>query len=809
MRSLDEYAGLRDFASTPEPAPDYGVAGVAPRFAIQKHAATRLHYDLRLEHAGVLLSWAVTRGPSLNPKEKRLSVRTEDHPTDYLTFEGVIAKGNYGAGVMMLWDWGWWQPFHDVDEGLASGHLHFALLGQRSTGKWSLVRMNGKLKQDAGRENWLLIKEADEAARGAGSAELIDLYATSLASGRTMAQIADDAPNRSLSRKRKTAAPDFHPPQLAELHEAPPEGEVWWHEVKLDGYRAQIALGKHGPRIFTRNGQDWTGKFPPLLPSLDALPARTALIDGEILAGAGLERFGDVALAIDHGGPFLFYAFDILHLDGADLTGKPLGWRRAALEKLFASVTPRGVLRLSPILEGDAGELFSQIAEAGGEGLVSKLRAAPYRSGRSGAWVKSKAERRGAFAIVGYQHSAARGRGFASLLLAAQDGGRLVYRGKVGTGFDAASEAELLQRLAPLKHNEPILADPPRLRAKVTWVQPSLIAEVRYAEITRDNHLRQASFIALREDKILTELVTDDPATRTKVAGVGISHPDRLVYPKPKVTKLMVAEYYEAAAERLLSFASKRPLSLLRLPSGLEGQEFFQKHRGKGFPAAMRQIDLPDAKGEMQDKMYLSTPASLLAAVQMGTLEFHIEGVRIDKPQMPDRMIFDLDPDEGLGFTAVRKAALLLRDVLAEGGLESWPMLTGGKGIHVVVPLQRVASIESVNLFSRVAANLLADRLPKMFTAKLSKRERKGRIFIDWMRNEPGATAVAPYSLRARPGAPVAMPVVWDDLSALRKASAFNIKNALAFTYSGTTQIRPARISEDAIGTISSAISHL
>ncbi len=806
MRALKDYAAKRDFDRTSEPQGTHAAVGAAPRFSFQKHDATRLHWDLRLEHDGVLLSWAVTRGPSLDPGDKRLSVRTEDHPSDYLTYEGVIAKGNYGAGTVMLWDVGWWQPFHDVDQGLASGHLHFALLGQRTTGKWSLIRMKGKRAGDGGRENWLLIKEEDEAAH---AAVLTDLHDTSISTGRSLADIAAGSPDRPLSPLRTGAAPRFRPPQLAEMHEAPPEGDAWWHEVKLDGYRAQVALGKGGARIFTRNGLDWTDKFGPLLPPLNQLPARSALIDGEIVAGAGLERFGDVARAIEHGGPFLFYAFDLLSLNGADLTPAPLQDRRAALETLFAGVTPRGFLRLSPVLSGQGADLFAQIGDAGGEGLVSKLRSAPYRSGRSAAWVKSKVERRGAFLIVGYQHSTSRGRAFASLLLADWQDGAFVYRGKVGTGFDASTETDLLARMAPLARTTPALTAPPALRAKITWVDPHLIAEVRYAEITRDGHLRHASFIALREDKIMTDVSTDDPGTRPQVAGVGISHPDRVVYPKPPVTKLGVAGYYEAVADRLLEVARKRPLSLLRLPDGLDGEQFFQKHRGKGFPTALREMDLPDAKGQTQAKMYLTTAASLIAAVQMGTLEFHIEGVRTDRPQTPDRMIFDLDPDEGLGFAAVRDAAVLIRDLLAEAGLASWPMVTGGKGVHVTVPLRRTASTGSVTLFARTFATLLAERRPKAFTAKLAKADRKGRIFIDWLRNDAGATAVAPFSLRARPGAPVAMPVSWDELKKLRKANAFDIRNAQARDWSAIGTVKSGSISHATAEAMTAALERL
>jgi len=375
MRDLTRYRAMRDFGRTSEPAAGAGgPTGAALRYAMQKHDASRLHWDLRLEHDGALLSWAVTRGPSLDPADKRLAVRTEDHPLDYLRYEGIIAKGNYGAGTVMLWDIGWWQPLHDVDEGLDQGHLHFALHGERATGGWSLIRMKGKKPADAKRENWLLVKENDTAARACA---LVETYRTSVATGRTIAQIADKARDQPMWPARRKTRPRFTPPQLAEPRAAPPEGEDWWHEVKLDGYRTQVALGKGGARIHTRGGHDWTDRFAPLLPPLNRLPADSALIDGEIVGGAGQDRFGDISVAIKQGGPFVFYAFDLLELDGRDLRAAPLHDRRAALEDLLAQVVPRGAVQLSPVVEGDPAEAFRQVTEAGGEGLVSKLRSAP------------------------------------------------------------------------------------------------------------------------------------------------------------------------------------------------------------------------------------------------------------------------------------------------------------------------------------------------------------------------------------------------------------------------------------------------
>lgn len=804
MRDLSRYRQKRDFSRTAEPAGGVPSGGV-PRYSIQNHAATRLHWDLRLEHDGVLLSWAVTRGPSLDPADKRLAVRTEDHPLDYLAFEGQIPQGSYGAGTVMLWDIGWWQPLHPVDDGLARGHLHFALHGQRLTGNWSLVRMAGGRPGDAGRENWLMLKEDDPASR---APDPVARYRTSITTGRSLDEIAGDVPAHPAFRPRKGTRPRFHAPQLAELHAIPPDGGDWWHEVKLDGYRAQVALGKGGPRIYTRSGLDWTDRFPPLLPGLDALPADTALIDGEIVAGAGQDRFGDIGTAIRHGGPFVYYAFDLLHLDGRNLRAGSLQARRKRLETLFADVVPRGMLRLSPILDGAGSDLFARIDAAGGEGLVSKLRSAPYRSGRSSSWVKTKTERRGAFVIIGWQHSTARGQTLASLLLASHQDGGLAYRGKVGTGL-AGKEDDLLFRLADLARTDCPLRKTPPLDGKVTWVTPHLVAEVRFAEITRGGHLRQASFLALRDDKALAEVTTEGMEEKLRLKGITITHPRRRVFPEPSVTKGQIAEYYAAVADRMLQVARTRPLSLLRLPDGLEGESFFQKHLGKGFPDALREVEFQDDKGKHQSRMYLSTQASLLAAVQMGAVEFHVEGVRIDRPLQPDRMILDLDPDEGLGFDAVRDAAVLLRDVLGEAGFKSWAMVSGGKGVHVVVPLRRTADTASVALFSRLVATLLAEAQPKRFTQKMAKAERTGRIFIDWLRNDGGSTAVAPFSLRARPGAPVAVPVSWDEVPHLPGADAFGMAEALKRSWDEVQVPAPGAITARSAARLAAAVRAL
>ncbi|AJE48394.1 DNA ligase D [Celeribacter indicus] len=779
MGRLERYLEKRDFAATPEPREAGRASQLGLRYSMQKHEATRTHFDLRLEWDDVLLSWAVTRGPSLRPADKRLAVRTEDHPLSYLAFEGPIPKGNYGAGTVMLFDIGHWQPLEPVEAALKAGQIRFRLHGRRLTGGWHLVRMRGGRAGDAGRDNWLLIKDEDEAA---GRRDPVARYSRSAITNRSFREIA--AGKAPVPAGPEGPLPRFHKPQLATLVEERPSGDEWWHEVKFDGYRALVALGRGGPRVFTRNGHDWSDRFAALLPAFDALDCSSALIDGEIVAGAGLEGFSALQKAIKAGGPFRFYGFDLLRLDGRDLTGAPLEDRRAALETLFAPAPPLGLAELSPVIRGDAAEALATICAAGGEGIISKRRDLPYRGRRTRSWLKVKCGRRDEFVILGWQKSDSRTRPFASLALGAYRDGALTYVGKVGTGFDTETMAELARAMAARACRTPPADVPGPDAAGLRWVRPELVAEVKYAETTAEGRLRQAVFVGLREDKpaqsvrIGEDRMTQEVQGRVNVAGIGISHPDRVVYPEAGVTKLEVARYYEAMADRILATAADRPLSLVRLPEGLRGERFFQKHAGRGFPEAVKSVPVTEADGKVAEYIYVSTAAGLVGAAQMGALEFHIWGARRDDPDRPDRMVFDLDPDEGLGFSEVISAAYDIRDRLAALDLPSWPLVTGGKGVHVVVPLRRIAAWETVKLYARLFATGLAEAESDRFTATMSKAKRKGRIFIDWLRNERGATAIAPFSLRARPGATVAVPVSWEELGRLSGADAFGLAAA-------------------------------
>ncbi len=800
MASLDRYLEMRDFGSTPEPQGGSAATGLAPRYGVQLHDATRKHFDLRLEWDGVLLSWAVTRGPSLNTKDKRLAVRTEDHPLDYLGFEGTIPKGNYGAGTVMLWDIGCWQPLEPVAKGLKKGHLEFRLHGHRLTGNWHLVRMNTAEK----RENWLLIKQDDQAS---GKRDPVARHVRSVSTNRTMREIASDAPPVAAGRTGKL--PRFLKPQLATMSDEMVDGDGWWHELKFDGYRALAALGKGGPRIYTRSGLDWSDRFESLLGGFADADCDSALVDGEIVAGAGLHGFSTLQQAIKQGGPFTCCAFDLLSLDGKDLTAEPLTARRKLLESVLKPLPPLGLVQLSPVIEADAAESFDAVCRAGGEGLIAKRTSAPYRHVRTKDWLKIKCRRRDEFVIVGWQRSDKKARQFASLALGAYRKGELHYVGKVGTGFDETQMAELADTLQQRQTKSPPV-EVERTEARgVHWVTPELVAEVEYAEMTADGRLRHAVFKGLREDKPARTVELEPEVmseTSETVSGIAISSPGRAVYPEAGITKLDVARYYDQVADRLLASAADHPLSLLRLPDGLAGERFFQKHATKGFPDAIKSVDITESDGDTAPYMYVTSASGLVAAAQMGTLEFHIWGSRVDDLDRPDRLVLDLDPDEGLGWPDVVSAAFDLRDRLDDLNVSTWPLLSGGKGIHVVAPLRRVAAWDTVKLYAQVFARLMAQSEPKRFTAEMSKAKRKGRIFIDWLRNERGATAIAPFSLRARPGAPVAVPINWDELKGVKSPQAFNMASALERNWEQVNVPRPVGLTQTRIGKLEKAV---
>ena len=806
---LATYNAKRDFKRTAEPAGKRASSTGGNSFVVQKHDATRLHWDFRIEVDGVLKSWAVTRGPSPDPEDKRLAVRTEDHPLAYGEFEGTIPKGEYGGGTVMLWDRGTWAPIAAKSaKDLDKGHLHFTLQGERMKGEWIIFRLKPRAGEK--RENWLLRKVSDEYAQ-TGDA-LIDRAQTSVLTGRTMEQIAGDTAgshsltgkkgkafsaimadaadhNAELAKKSKPRRagklPKFRPVQLATLVDTVPAGNDWMHEIKFDGYRALVAVAGKQVAVYTRSGLDWTDKFVPLVKHLAALDLPSALIDGEIIAtdADGNPDFSSLqnVLKRGHGAqteatPLSFHAFDLLELDGEDLSQHTNIERKERLEALLAAATPP--IHVADHVIGAGEKLFAAMCGSGQEGIISKRIDGRYSGKRSRNWLKVKCVMRQEFVVIGWKKSSAKARPLASLLLAQHEGKKLVYKGNVGTGFNAATMDDLAVRMGKLAVDEAPAEVPREDRRGVTWLKPKLVAEVAFAEFTADGSVRHASFIGLRSDKPASAVTPEKLEHLAKAeAPVKVSSRERVIFESGQ-TKGDLADYYEAVAALMLPFAAGRPVSLVRCPQGRSGKCFFQKHDSGMFGEHVLQVPITEKDGGTEDYIYVEGAAGLLACVQMGTIEFHGWGSRADAVERPDRMIFDLDPDEGLDFDAVKSAAKHIHDRLADIGLTSFAMLSGGKGVHVIVPLTPGHSWEVHKDFAHRFAEALSQAEPERFLATMSKAKRKGKIFIDWLRNQRGATAVLPYSARARENAPVAVPIAWGELAGMGNAHPYAIGDA-------------------------------
>lgn len=801
---IETYNAKRDFTKTAEPK-GRKLRGSGDSFVVQKHDASRLHWDFRLELDGVLKSWAVPRGPSLDPGTNRLAMRTEDHPLDYATFEGIIPKGEYGGGTVMLWDRGRWIPHPDKDprQTLEEGHLHFTLQGERMAGEWIMFRLKPK-PGDRG-EAWMLKKVTDEHARPDAGDTLVDECLTSVTTGRTMAEIAagEDVweSNRGgkkggrTKRKSHVPPPAFQEPQLATLVDEVPTGNEWLHEYKYDGYRLLLAVGEGSVLAWTRNGKDWSDYFSEIVEAAAKLPPG-CLIDGEAVAlGAnGKPDFQLLQATLKNGSsaavksrpPLAFYAFDLLVDRGEDITALPNLERKQRLAALLKTAPP-GILYGDHVV-GKGEKLFEAICKEGGEGIISKRANAPYRGTRSRNWLKIKCIQRQEFVIVGWQASDKR-RGFRSLHLAVRDGGKLRYAGKVGTGFDARKMEDISERMRPLALEAPPLDVPRAMRRGSTWIEPKLVCEVAFTEFTEEGVLRHPSFIALREDKRPAQVVRETPGKlkpsekkgkrpTAESLGLRLTSPDRVVFPGDELTKRDLADYYAAVAPLLMVDLARRPMTLIRCPQGRSKHCFFQKHDSGSMGPHVLHLPITESNGEVQDYLYVEEPIGALECVQMNTIEFHGWGSRIDPLEMPDRLVFDLDPDVGLDFGKVNDAALRLRALLADLGLTTFPLLSGGKGIHVIAPLDQSRDWPTVKSFAERFTRAIAQAEPDMFTANIRKAERKGRIFLDWLRNQRGATAVMPYSARAREGAPVAAPIAWEELEGLTGANIYSIRDA-------------------------------
>jgi bifunctional non-homologous end joining protein LigD len=862
---LERYRSMRDFAVTSEPS---GAAKKSnPRaaksaktqakspaaglpFVIQKHAATRLHYDFRLGWKGVLKSWAVAKGPSYLTHDKRLAVQVEDHPIEYGGFEGIIPQGQYGGGTVMLWDNGTWEPqggHTDVDAGLRDGSLKFTMHGTKMKGNWALIRMGGKAANEK-KPNWLLIKEHDSFERSEDDPAITDEKPDSVVTGRTMDEIARNQdhvwnskassrqtaqprPEKSITaavpkRQKKTAArleleaypkealPKFITPQLASQADAAPAQSGWVHELKLDGYRIEARKDGAKVQLLTRTGLDWTHRMKTIAAAIAELPAQTALLDGEVvvLSDNGTTSFADLQASFKEGAnhPLTYFVFDLLHLNGRNLRSLELVERKNLLAALLDGVVFQDdAIRFSEHIETSGEVVFQKACALHAEGIVSKRSTAAYVSGRTSAWIKVKCIYEQEFVIGGFTLPSNGIHGVGALLLGYYDDkGKLIYAGRSGTGFTQKTHRSLRSQLEKLRQKNAPFADMAAAeRRKAIWVKPELVAQIGFASWTADNLVRQAAFKGIREDKPAKEVRREDAAregaglqaqakhgTRNEVAAMAVSrasnsspskkravessvesnqehaavrltHPDKVLDTESKLTKQQLADYYWAIAEHMLPQIANRPLSLVRCPEGSTNPCFFQKHTNSMLPPGIETVEVPDKKtGKLEPYITLSTRESLAGLAQMSVLEVHAWGSQNNDLEHPDRIVIDLDPDESISWKTLAASAGETRDLFKKLGLKSFLKSTGGKGLHVVVPLEPEHDWPTVKQFAHAIALKLERLQPTLYLTKMSKAARKGRIFVDYLRNERGATAIAPFSPRARAGANVSMPLSWSEL---------------------------------------------
>jgi DNA ligase D len=829
--ALQEYAKKRDFKKTSEPK-GRKVAGKTRStnlmFVVQEHHASHLHYDFRLEWEGVLKSWAVPKGPSLDPQTKRLAVQVEDHPLEYGKFEGIIEEGNYGAGEVYLWDTGIWEPTIDVAAGLKKGHIDFNLKGKRLKGSWTMIRTRGTSGSKA---QWLLFKRSDKFAKEGDVAEEIGsdeehilnaqkkVWKNGHAQKRTppreesaTKKSAAKSVSKSTRRKPRKSALAFVEPQLAQLVDAPPEGENWIHEIKLDGYRIQAHVNHGDVKLMTRTGLDWTDKFPALIAPLQELDVEDAILDGEvvILDDKGHSNFGHLQNAIKERNAhnMYYYLFDCLHLNGKDLRNKELRERKEALEEMIPSGKSR--LRFSEHFDGHGDKLLKEMCRLKLEGIISKRGDSHYVSGRKGTWQKSKCTAEQEFVIGGYTEGTGSRAHMGALLLGVYEGKKLRFVGKCGTGFDVKTLNSVLARLKKLEQDEtPFSVKSPRERG-IHWVKPVLSAEVTFAQWTNDGHLRIPVFKGLREDKPAKKIVEEVPLIQTettkshskkvisksaktalprKVASntartkknvetAAITSPEKIVFKKEKITKSEINNYYQTVAKWILPEIEDRPLSLVRSPAGTDKYSFFQKHVTGKLAGNLEPIDIKE-KTATRQYLTASDKDSLTSLVQMNAYEIHAWNCRRDDIEHPDQIVMDFDPGPGVSWKQVIDAAFDLKEILDVLKLKSFVKLSGGKGIHVHIPLAPKYSWDQIKNFSHILAKQMADQDPDKYTAIISKSKREKKIFVDYLRNGRGSTAVIAYSLRAKPESAVAMPVEWKDLKKYKAANEFTLEKAL------------------------------
>jgi len=814
---LARYWAKRDFSITAEPRGERAATGPALSFVIQKHDATRLHYDFRLELDGVLLSWAVPKGPSFDPGDKRMAIHVEDHPLSYGSFEGTIPPKQYGAGTVIVWDNGTWEPVGDPHQGLREGKLVFHLHGQKLQGMWELVKI---AKGGERQEPWLLFKKRDAFARPRADFDVVSALPDSViakplkAAGRKAAagptRVAPQTQAKGGRGKGaapvpgavKAALPAKLSPQLATLvRNAPTQGD-WRYEIKFDGYRIMARVDKGKATLITRGGHDWSARMPALVRELEGLGLDSGWLDGEIvvLAADGTPDFNALQQAFDSrtraDQHILYFLFDLPFFGGHDLRQVALADRRALL-KAFLEGHDQGHLRLSADFAGNPASILASACRLHLEGVIAKRADAPYTSSRSSTWLKLKCQLRQEFVVCGYTERSDDAAQVGSLLLGVHDeAGALVSVGSVGTGWNAEAARALKQKVASLAVDKPPFAagaaKPGRWSQRAAgserWVRPSLVAEVEFAEWTPDAQIRHAVFVALRSDKPAKAIVREKPQdvataapvpaarqrARGAVTSIPVTHGERVIDPSSGLTKLDLVRYYESVADWILPHLKGRPCSLVRGPQGVTKPLFFQKHGQKiGIPG-IKELD-PALWPEHEALLEVATPQALIGAAQMNVIEFHTWNSTSRRLDKPDRMVFDLDPGEGTPWKQVQEAATLVRTLLLELGLESWLKTSGGKGLHVVVPLSPRLPFDTVKGFSQAVVQHIARTIPQRFVAKSGPANRVGKLFIDYLRNGLGATTAAAFSARARPGLGVSVPVHWDELGALKSGAQWTI----------------------------------
>jgi len=807
---LAKYNQKRDFKKTAEPAGAIVARGKAKaaeelQFVIQKHWASRLHYDFRLELDGVMVSWAVPKGPSFDPALKQMAIHVEDHPVSYNEFEGTIPKGEYGGGTVIIWDRGTWEPVGDPRDGLAKGKVIFKLHGQKLAGLWEFVRISkpGAKKQD----QWLLLKKRGDAwARPTSEYNVITALPDSVVESplglvetrepREVTRVRHEPADTQadLRHAKKAALPATLEPQLATLASSVPRGD-WITETKFDGYRMLARIEGAEVRLFTRNGNDWTSRLKPIAAALADLGISSGWLDGEIvvLNDAGLPDFNKLQNAIDNvrSKDIKLFLFDVPFLDGKDMRTVPVVTRRAVLEELLAS-HESDVIRFSQAFDALPAQLLSAACQMGLEGVMVKRVDAPYTSGRTESWLKLKCQLRQEFVVIGFTNRSNSTKEVGGLLLGYHEGGTLRYSGSVGTGWDSATGRELHTMLSKLEVDKPAVAPDAvkpgrwskRAAGSERWVKPTKVVEVAFAEWTSEGHVRHAVFRGLRTDKPAGHIVREraqgaaDPqaAPSTSRPSIKVTNPERVIDPSSGFRKVDLVRYYEAIAPWMLPHLKDRPVSLVRAPTGITGELFFQKHPETKMPG-LRELD-PDLWPGHTALLAVDTVESLLAAAQMNTVEFHTWNSVTKHIDQPDRFILDLDPGEGVTWQMLQEAALLTRTMLTELGLESWLKTSGGKGLHVVVPIAPKLHYDAVKAFSQAIVRHMAKVIPSRFVAVSGGGNRVGKIFIDYLRNGHAQTTACAFSARSRPGMGVSMPVSWEQLGELKSGSQWTIATA-------------------------------